>query len=357
MASFDALMRAPQGNPVAVRSQRDTAARVQQTPLVGLFRSALGFSSKMKCAPLMSISIYVTALHFRHPPRLASAVRVPCPPVRAPAKFKFPSSIPCTPPRRSPRGAAEPHLDGRSYDLSRDLSVARAAGDMSRTQSFLSNDALSEAPPSPSPAAGVATPQAPLFAGAPGGGEEAAGRAGLCGRAAGVPPVPRSRIAGLPMFTQQVEAGRALPSTAVLETMPSEAGSEVRCRLTFSSAMVHVSRVGGGAQGASRARAAAGRQVAVRAAAVPGGVCARREPHVARRPASHARRWRALPRRREQPAVLLRTPHAAALRRLHDRLRHGRRRGGVAALPAPDIIHPARALAVTTFGAHVRAGP
>jgi hypothetical protein len=44
--SFDAMMNAPQGCPVAVRMQRDAAARVQQQPLVNFFRNALGLAQK-----------------------------------------------------------------------------------------------------------------------------------------------------------------------------------------------------------------------------------------------------------------------------------------------------------------------
>lgn len=91
---------------------------------------------------------------------------------------------------------------------------------MSRTQSFLSNDALSEPPASPAAA------QASSFLSVAGG--EAAAARPCAGRVGGIAAVPRSRIAGLPMFTQEVQAGRALPNAGVLDTMPSEAGSEVR---------------------------------------------------------------------------------------------------------------------------------
>jgi hypothetical protein len=43
--SFDALMSAPQGCPVSVRMQRDTAARHQAQPLFNLFKNALGLNT------------------------------------------------------------------------------------------------------------------------------------------------------------------------------------------------------------------------------------------------------------------------------------------------------------------------
>jgi hypothetical protein len=43
--SFDALMTAPQGCPVSVRMQRDTAARQQSQPLFNFFKNALGLNS------------------------------------------------------------------------------------------------------------------------------------------------------------------------------------------------------------------------------------------------------------------------------------------------------------------------
>jgi hypothetical protein len=43
--SFDALMSAPQGCPVSVRMQRDTAARHQAQPLFNFFKNALGLNT------------------------------------------------------------------------------------------------------------------------------------------------------------------------------------------------------------------------------------------------------------------------------------------------------------------------
>jgi hypothetical protein len=46
--SFDAMMNAPQGCPVAVRMQRDASSRVQHKPLVTFFRNALGLTHKSR---------------------------------------------------------------------------------------------------------------------------------------------------------------------------------------------------------------------------------------------------------------------------------------------------------------------
>lgn len=51
MMSFDAIMSAPQGRPVAVRMQRDSAVKKEAQPLVNFFRNALGLSSRSaRCA-------------------------------------------------------------------------------------------------------------------------------------------------------------------------------------------------------------------------------------------------------------------------------------------------------------------
>lgn len=46
--SFDALMSAPQGWPVSVRMQRDTATRQQTQPLFNFFKNALGLNTKQE---------------------------------------------------------------------------------------------------------------------------------------------------------------------------------------------------------------------------------------------------------------------------------------------------------------------
>ena len=60
MLSFDAMMAAPQGRPVAVRMTRDAAVRAPQQPLVTFFRSALGLSvDNSKCARILVTTVHV----------------------------------------------------------------------------------------------------------------------------------------------------------------------------------------------------------------------------------------------------------------------------------------------------------
>jgi hypothetical protein len=117
---------------------------------------------------------------------------------------------------RSPKntGDLSRGLEGRSYDLSGNLSATQP---LSRAHSFLSNDDfLSDQPFSPAATRTLSFPGA-----YPGNSEEFVERSFES-------QMPKSRVAGLPMFVAPTDfAARNATSSALLDTLQYEGDSEV----------------------------------------------------------------------------------------------------------------------------------
>lgn len=225
--SFDALMNAPQGWPVSVRMQRDTAARQQTQPLFNFFKNALGLNTtktqegssanpsahqSARCLSLstsLSFSVMVSscashAMHVLRHHRSNRCFRLTNYLHEASAANNAQHAS-CRSPRASHLDQST-GLDGRS-DMSRDLSTTHA---LSRTLSFMSCG-VSENLLSPtgghSPHTSFFHPSASALE------DQQLGRSGLS-------IIPRTRIAGLPLFLHgdivaMPQASNCTPSSAV----------------------------------------------------------------------------------------------------------------------------------------------